>query len=129
LGVGLRVAGRIAGERLAGQGKLPQSRASGAGSGSAVAGAARSAGASTAQASRGLARGIGGLVKPFGRVGGILWLEVTGSFFLLLGITFACKCWTGYQNGFIRWHLAVEALVAAMFFYLGLSSFWRARQR
>jgi len=79
LGIGLRVAGRIAEERIAGQQKSPQPRAW-AGSGSTAAATARSAGQVTARASGGVARGVGGFLKLCTRLGGILFLEVTGAF-------------------------------------------------
>jgi hypothetical protein len=132
LGTGLRVAGRIAEQRMAGQQKSPESRSWGTGSGATAATAARSAGRVAARASGGAARGIGDFFKLFTRLGGILFLEVTGAFFLLLGIAFVPFLWKGWHaglHGADRWHFGVEALVAAMFLYLGLSSFWRARRR
>ncbi len=75
---------------------------------------------------------MGDFFKLFTRLGGILFLEVTGAFFLLLGIAFVpflWKAWHAGLQGVTRWHFGVEALVAAMFIYLGLSSFWRARRK
>jgi hypothetical protein len=132
LGIGLRVAGRIAEERMAGQKKSPESRSWGAGSGAAAATAARSAARVTSRASGGVTRGIGGFFKLFTRLGGILFLEVTGAIFLLLGIVFASFVWRSWHAGLQGadlWHFGIEALVAAMFIYLGLSSFWRARRK
>jgi hypothetical protein len=131
LGIGLRVAGRIAEQRMGGQQRPPQPRVW-AGSGSTAAATVRSAGRVTAVASAGAARGFGGFLKLCGRLGGILFLEITGAFFLLLGIGFVFYLWKGWHVGLQatdRWHLGVEALVAIMFIYLGLSSFWRARRK
>jgi hypothetical protein len=131
LGIGLRVAGRIAEERMAGQQKAPGQHSRGTGSGSPAATAVRSAGRVTARASGGAARGFGGFLKLCARLGGVLFLEVIGAFFLLLGIGFGFYVWKGWQSlqGAVLWHLAVEALVAIMFIYLGFSSFWRARRK
>jgi hypothetical protein len=132
LGIGLRIAGRIAEKQMAGQQKTPRPRSSGAASGSTAGAAARSAGQVTARASGGVSRGVGGFLKLCGRLGGIVFLEVTGAFFLLLGmvfIPFLWKSWHAGLHGADYWHFGVEALVAAMFIYLGLSSFWRARRK
>ena len=132
LGIGVRVAGRIAGERLGGQEKPPSSPTRRTGSASTAASAARSAGRATAQVSGGVSRGIGGFFKVVTRLGGILFLEVTGAFYLILGVAFTPFLWKSWQAGLKGpgvWHFAVEALVTLMFLYLGLSSFWRARRR
>jgi len=131
LGIGLRVAGRIAEDRMAGQRKAPPPSSWSAGPGPTTAAAARSAGRVTARASGGFVRGAGDFFKLCKRLGGVLFLEVTGAFFLLLGIGFGFYLWKGWHTlqGADRWHLGVEALVAAMFLYLGFSSFWRARRK
>jgi hypothetical protein len=79
-----------------------------------------------------LSRGVGGFFRPFVRVGGILWLEVTGALFLLFALVLFSGLWRikpanaggPYQPGFL-----VTAAIAAVFLYLGVSSFWRARKR
>ena len=111
LGIGLRVAGRMAGQRLAagGSGQAGQPVA-----GAGVAGqvddrlAGRISGqvagrvaepipgqvpAGAGEVKRALAAGVGGLLRPFRRVGGILWLEITGAFFLLPVLAFAPTVW------------------------------------
>ena len=84
------------------------------------------------QASHSVSRGVGGFLRPFRRVGGILWLEVTGVFFLLPVFVFAPSLWREIQayphNGDHR-TLWVTAGVVAVFLYLGVSSFWRAHRR
>ena len=121
LGICVRVAGRIVGQRVAAHAQ------SGAGAprahvGPAVplAGRLEQAQAATqavkqiaTQARQGASQGIAGFLRPFRRVGGIVWLEVTGFFFLLFAFVFALRLW---QN----W---------AVFLYLGISAFWRARHR
>jgi len=92
----------------------------------------RVAGRSAGMTSRGLARGVGGFLRPFRRVGGIVWLEVTGVFFFLPVVVFAPNLWRTrplhlygpYDKTFL-----ITAVVMVVFFYLGVTSFWRARKR
>jgi hypothetical protein len=130
LGIGLRVAGKIAGQRIAGSAAGATAAAPEA---VAQAGArGRATGQKAARTSRGIAAGVGGFLRPFRRVGGILWLEVTGVFFFLPVAVFAPTLWRTrpaslhgpYDKTFL-----VSALVMAVFFYLSVSSFWRARKR
>jgi cyanate permease len=79
-----------------------------------------------------VSRGVGGFLRPFRRVGGILWLEVTGVFFLLPVVVFAPSLWReiqAYQHTGDHRTLWVTAGVVAVFLYLGVSSFWRAHRR
>lgn len=129
LGIGLRVAGRIAGERLAGDlqktgttAQVPQSAQAG-----------RNPESRTATEKTGsLARGVGGFLRPFRRIGGILWLEVTGAFFLLPVVVFAPTLWrvrTSWAHGPEHRLFLTTVAVMAVFFYLSMTSFWRARRR
>ena len=125
LGIGLRIAGRIAGQSIAAGAQAAANRP-------ASQPAARTAGKVAGQATRGLGRGIGGFLKPFGRVGGILWLEVTGVFFFLFVVVFARFAWitrTDYAQGPNHMKFLVSAGVAMVFLYLTVSSFWRARHK
>ena len=82
------------------------------------------------QARQGASQGIAGFLRPFRRVGGIVWLEVTGFFFLLFAFVFALRLWqnwAGFSGNPIPRDFAVVA--AAVFLYLGISAFWRARHR
>jgi hypothetical protein len=139
LGIGLRVAGRIAGQRLASTAQSAGATAA-AGAPAAAASAApaarRVSNRATAEipvrARRGIAQGVGGFLRPFRRVGGILWLEVTGVFFLLPVVVFAPAVWRtrlSYAHGPDHRTFWVSALVVLVFLYLGVSSFWRARRR
>lgn len=134
LGFGIRIAGRIAGQQLAAhaQSGAPQSQFVGNTAGSAAQNRAdaQAAGRIAGQTSRGVARGVGGFLRPFRRVGGILWLEITGAFFLLFATVFALRLWQNWA-GFSRNPLSrnVVMAAAAVFLYLGVSSFWRARRR
>jgi len=118
LGIGMRVAGRIAGQRVAARpSAAPQSRAAGQAAG---------------HTAKGFARGVGGFLRPFRRVGGILWLEVTGVFFLLPVVVFAPTLWRARASclhGPDHRIFLVTAGVMALFLYLGVTSFWRARRR
>lgn len=121
LGIGVRVAGRVAGERLAGtagQNAPPNS--------------ARAIAAPKGSATKRLARGAGGFLRPFARVGGALWLEVTGVFFLLFALAFVRALWqlrADALHGPEHWKFLGSATVVALFAYLALSSFWRARRK
>lgn len=127
LGVGLRVAGRMASERMSGattvtaQTPAPQTGAT-----------TRSAGQASGTATKGVASGIGGFLRPFRQVGGTIWLEVTGVFFFLPVLVFAPTIWrtrASWEHGPDHRLFVAAAIVVTVFFYLGVTSFWRARRR
>lgn len=92
----------------------------------------RAAVQTTQRAREGIAQGVGGFLRPFRRVGGILWLEVTGVFFLLPAIVFAPTVWRtrfSYAHGPDHRTFWVSTAVVLVFLYLGVSSFWRARRK
>jgi len=143
LGISVRVAGRIAGQRIAAAAQpaasAPRSapridinplRAQSAAATSTIRAQsqAQTASRAAAQTSGGLSVGISGFLRPFRRIGGIVWLEVTGSFFLLFAAVFALRLWQNWSgiSGISR-DFAIGA--AAVFLYLGITSFWRARRR
>ncbi len=135
LGIGVRVAGRIAGQQFAARSSFaahPQSPPPAPASGATGErrSDAQTAGRMVAHAGRGVRRGLGGFLKPFRHVGGIVWLEVTGFFFLLFAVLFVFRLWQNWAS------LSREPVqrgliigVALVFIYLGASSFWRARRR
>ena len=136
LGIGLRVAGRIVGQRMAGGARNAQSHSAATASApQSVADAGvrgRVEGQAAGRATAGVARGVGGFLRPFRRIGGILWLEVTGVFFLLPVVVFAPKLWNtraSWAHGPDHRTFLLTAGVMAVFLYLGVSSFWRARKR
>jgi hypothetical protein len=136
LGIGLRVAGRIAGERLADGARANQAQGSSTVSAANQlddAGAGRRAGGrATGRTAGGVARGVSGFLRPFQRVGGILWLEVTGAFFFLFVVVFARAMWLvkeSYAYGPGHTRFLGYAALAALFLYLSVSSFWRARRK
>jgi hypothetical protein len=133
LGIGLRVAGRIAGQRMA-----ASAQAAGQPGSAGVAGPAQNlaagqvAGRTVSQVARGAAGGVGGFLKPFRRVGGIVWLEVTGVFFALPVLVFGPVLWKtrmSWAHGPDHRTFLVTAGIVLLFFYLSVSSFWRARRR
>jgi hypothetical protein len=92
----------------------------------------QAAGRATIEARQSVSRGIGAFLYPFRRVGGILWLEVTGVLFLLPALLFAPALWRAaiaYPHTADHKTLWVTAGVVAVFLYLGVSSFWRAHRR
>jgi hypothetical protein len=153
LGIGLRVAARVAGQRAsasapAGGVASPTASAasvSGLTQPAAVDTAAQArangqvagqvgqvAGRVVAGAGGSVARGVAGFLRPFRRVGGILWLEVMGVFFLVFVVAFAPTLWrtrASYASGPDHRTFLVSAAVTAVFLYLGVSSFWRARRK
>jgi hypothetical protein len=150
LGVGVRVAGRTAVQLLEGHAQpaaaapqrhqaasVPgsQSQSSNDQNRAAVPAAARTstqAGQSLSQTGRSVSRGVGGFLRPFRRVGSILWLEVSGVFFLLPAVVFAPWLWravVSYPHTSDHRTLWVTAFVVAIFLYLSISSFWRAHRR
>jgi hypothetical protein len=129
LGTGLRVAGRIAGQRMAAS---AQTAATPPASQAPSAAQSRAAGKTAGQATRSVARGVGGFLRPFQRIGGILWLEVTGVFFFLPVVVFAPTLWrirASWLRGPDHSTFLITAGIMVVFFYLGVSSFWRARKR
>ena len=132
LGVGLRVAGRMASQRLAGgartSGAAPAKAARAGQSGQAGQAVARANG----NTAKSVVRGVGGFLRPFRRLGAILWLEVTGAFFLIFVVVSASFMWKNrgsYARGPGHREFVASAAMLAVFLYLGVSSFWRARRR
>ena len=73
-----------------------------------------------------------GFLRPFTRVGSILWLEVTGVFFFLFVFVFARTLWNlraSAVQGPDHVKFVVAACLMALFAYLTISSFWRARRK
>ncbi len=139
LGIAVRVAGRIAGQRLAVPAQSPSARlqvhpaALVAGSRNGNLDAGQAATRAMLQAGRSVSRGLSGFFGAFRRVGGILWLEVTGVFFLIFVPVFVLRgVWparTSYAHGPAHWRFLVFTALALVFLYLGISSFWRAHRR
>lgn len=122
MGIGVRVAGRIAGQHIANQ---PPASAS-APPNAAV--RARAAGKGT----RNVGKGISGFLKPFRTVGSKILLEVIGVFFLLPVLVFAPVLWrtrASWQHGPDHRAFLSSAVIIAIFLYLGVTSFWRAAKR
>ena len=135
LGIGVRIAGRIAGQRIMDPAQsaasAPHVKAQSAAAANRVTqieSQVRTAANVAAQTSREVSKGIGGFLRPFRRVGGIVWLEVTGTFFLLFAALFALRLWQSWSGiGPVSRDFAIGA--AVVFLYLGVTSFWRARHR
>jgi hypothetical protein len=134
MGIGVRVTGRIVGQWLDAPGQAgasaPQTDAAHLRPGSTAQSraAGQAAGEFATQTGRGVSRGIGGFLRPFRRVGGIVWLEVTGAFFLLFAVAFALRLWQSW-SGFSKMSRDFAIGAAVVFVYLGVTAFWRARRR
>lgn len=134
LGVGLRVAGRLAGQKLSGSGGAANTRGPGPATVQGLEGAAtqRNVGRQAGKVTANVGRGLGGFVRPFSRVGGIIVLEVTGVFFLLFVLVFGQMVWMtrlSYAHGPDHKKFLVSAALMIVFLYLTISSFWRARRK
>jgi hypothetical protein len=132
LGTGLRVAGRIAGERVAASANAVVNGPTTQQPSAEASAQTRAAGQTAGRATRRVARGIGGFLRPFRRVGGTVWLEVTGVFFFLFVVVFARALWmyrASYAQGPDHQKFLVSAPLLLVFLYLSVSSFWRARRR
>lgn len=69
-------------------------------------------------------------LASFARVLHLLWLEVTGLFFLTFAAAGAVACWREYsRHGPFYGKTALAFAFAVMFAYFGVSSFWRASRR
>ena len=131
LGIGVRVAGRVASQHMPTSGhstpavqQQPQP----------IDAAARGrAAAHTAQrVGRAAQQGAGGFFRSFRRAGSIVWLQVTGVFFFLPVIAFAPTLWRtrmSYAHGPDHRTFVVTAIMVVVFLYLGLTSFWRAGRK
>ncbi len=145
LGIGVRIAGRMAQERMQEPGRVggePGGRGGGQPDGGArlggvptageVLGRSREMAANSHKYTRAAGRGLGGFLKPFGRVGGILWLQMTGFFFGLFAVYFLQDIWRtheSYARGPEHQRFLIAVGLALMFGYLSVSAFWRARRR
>jgi hypothetical protein len=82
---------------------------------------------------RGVQAGVSGFAKPLRNVLRVLFLEVSGFFFLFftLAIGFAVvreyRRYEMHEAGPER--VVLAGAVGAMFLYFGVSSFWRARRK
>lgn len=70
---------------------------------------------------------------PIKKAGKTLWLEITGSFFLLFGFSFAFAALKArdaiHTPGPARNNLLFFCALAAIFLYFGISSFVRSRKK
>jgi hypothetical protein len=133
LGIGVRVAGRIAQQRAQERAQTQvQQRAQGSAPAPDYTEKVREIGQTSNRVARAAGRGVGGFLRPFGRVGGILWLEVTGFFFGLFGLYFATDMWRtrlSYLAGPQHSRFLIAAGLTVVFAYLGISAFWRAQRK
>jgi hypothetical protein len=74
--------------------------------------------------------------RPLVKLSGVLWLEMTGSFFALFALYAIQGIWTHRAdihetalNHSAHQHLLINCGVAAMFTYFSVSSFLKARRR
>jgi len=131
-GTGLRVAGRMAGQRINAAAQSSQTAANAANPASHPPSAYTAPAPPRTAPSGTLGKGLAGFFRPFRRVGGKVWLEVTGVFFFLPVLVFSPTLWRtrfSYAHGPDHRTFLASAVVVVIFFYLGVTSFWRARKR
>ena len=141
LGIGVRVAGRIAQQRAQERAQeSARAKAQSQNTGTSVqsapvldyTGKVREISKNSNRFARAAGRGVGGFLRPFGRVGGILWLEMTGFFFGLFALYFAVDLWRtrlSYATGPQHSRFLIAATLTVIFSYLSVSSFWRANRK
>jgi hypothetical protein len=139
-GIGLRVAGKALAQSLEGSQSPSQSAGAVTEAVQSTRDAAQQVRAEVqkarsemvGKAARSTARGVGGFLRPFARIGGILWLEVTGAIFFLIALFVAQNLWRvrdGWATGPNHGRFLLIAALLVLFLYLGVSAFWRARRR
>ena len=132
LGIGVRVAGRVAQQHAQHRAEQKAQNPPSASNPTRTVPQAREVVANSRTLTRAAGRGIGGFLRPFGRVGGLLWLEVTGFFFGLFTLYFAQDVWRtrlSYAAGPQHTRFLIAVGLTLVFGYLSLSAFWRARRR
>ncbi len=71
--------------------------------------------------------------RTFARIGHLLWLQLTGLFFLLFALGFIGRMPRAYNNYHSgresAGHLGLLVALTLLFAWFGLTSFWRARRR
>lgn len=67
-------------------------------------------------------------MAPIKRAGRALWLEVTGSFFLIFAIGFAINAWRVHKQHGLQ-TIAFFCAMCALFVYFAATSFMKARRR
>jgi hypothetical protein len=123
LGIGVRVASGLLRDRASQAAHSMQQE------GPAYAARSAQTGRAVAAGARQFGKSVWG---PFAHAGGVLWLEITGLFFLLFGIFFAQGVWRlrhAWHSGPSHTRLITYAVVALIFFYFAFSSFYRARRK
>jgi hypothetical protein len=71
-------------------------------------------------------------VRPFQRLGGILFLEVVGVFFFIFVLVFGqmvSRSRASYLHGPDHQKFLIAGGLMLVFLYLSVSSFWRARRK
>ena len=138
-GIGVRVAGRIAKQRV--EGSAAEASATAPATEAPPPNIAHPAawprvtrehGKTAGRAARAAGRGVGGFLRPFRRVGGILWLEVTGFFFGLFAAAFGFGAWRArqsYAGGPQHTQFLIAVGLTVVFAYLSISAFWRAQRK
>jgi len=69
-------------------------------------------------------------LQSFTRVGRLLWLEITGLFFVAFSAIGGLAAWHDYhKHKMLSGRLAAALCFMLVFAWFGLTSFWRARRK
>jgi Flp pilus assembly protein TadB len=130
LGIGVRVAARMVGERAADAAQASRAQAP------ELAQATLQRTAKVAEKTRAVTRAsrrFGEAIwGPIVHLGGVLWLEITGLFFALFALFFAQSVYRlrhAYLAGPDHQRFLVYAALTLVFSYFTISSFYRARRK
>jgi hypothetical protein len=70
------------------------------------------------------------VLRSAGRVGHLLWLEVTGLFFVAFAVIGGLAAWHEYtKHKVLSGRFGAALCFMVVFAWFGLSSFWRARRK
>jgi hypothetical protein len=76
------------------------------------------------------AAGARAVWRSLSRIGGLLWLEVTGLFFVFFAAIGGLAAWHEYsRHKIISGRLVAAVCFSVVFGWFGLSSFWRVRRK
>ena len=72
----------------------------------------------------------GTFLKSAGRVGHLLWPEVTGLFFIAFSVIGGLAAWHEYsKHKMLSGRLGAAICFTVIFAWFGITSFWRARRK
>jgi hypothetical protein len=132
LGIGVRVASRMAKERAAKAASAPQAAQATTTPRPPILQSAKNYAEPARRVGEGTRRFSKAFIGPLAHVSGTLWLEITGLFFALFAAFFGQNAWkirASALHGPDHAHFIVATLAALVFAWFSISSFVKAEQR